>query len=215
MEFSRVVGERRMVRSFSDEPVESATVDEICDLARRAPSAGNTSALDFLVLEGSHVAKYWDVTLPMARRSSFAWPGLLNAAVLVVIWTEPDAYLRRYREPDKASTRLGSSAQAWPIPYWYVDSGAAVMTMLLAAVDRGLGACFFGLFDHEEAIRRRFQVPPERRAVGTVAIGHRANDVRPSQSAMRPRGDLKSVIHRSSWSSADSTDPSDRSDHHR
>ena len=188
-----------MVRSFTGEPVAPAVIDGLCDLARRAPTAGNTAAVEFLVLEGDRAAAYWDVTLPAERRDSFAWPGLLAAPVLVVVWTSPDAYLRRYREPDKARTGLGRGEEAWGVPYWFVDSGAAVMTMLLAARDRGLGAALFGLFDHEEAVRQRFGVPHDRRAVGTIAIGHPASDDRPSRSAARPRPALTEVIHRGCW----------------
>ena len=28
----------------------------------------------------------------------------------------------------------------WPVPYWFVDAGAALMLLLLAAIDEGLGA---------------------------------------------------------------------------
>ncbi len=198
MEFESVVRRRRMVRSFKDVPVDNAVVDQICDLARRAPTAGNTVGIEFLVLEGNDTAAYWDVTFSEERRADFAWPGLLRAPVLIVVWADVDAYLRRYREPDKRHTGLGIATQAWPVPYWFVDGGAAVMTMLLAAEDHGLGAAFFGLFEHEEAVRKRFDVPGDRRAVGTIAIGHRAPD-RLSLSARRGRPDLSDVMHRRRW----------------
>ena len=199
MEFERAVRGRRMVRSFTAEPVAPAVVDEICDLARRAPTAGNTAGAEVLVLEGVTTGAYWDVTLPPERRDGFAWPGLLAAPVLVVVWTDPGAYLCRYREPDKIHTGLGDAEEAWSVPYWFVDGGAAVMTMLLAARDRGLGAAFFGMFEHEEAVRRRFGVPGDRRGVGTIAIGHPAEDDRPSRSAGRSRPDLDEVIRRGGW----------------
>ena len=199
MEFEHAVRRRRMVRSFTSETVPPGVVDEICDLARRAPTAGNTAGVEFLVLEGSEVGAYWDVTLPPERRDGFAWPGLLAAPVLVVVWSHVAGYLSRYSEPDKRRTGLGAGEEAWPVPYWFVDGGAAVMTMLLAAQDRGLGAAFFGMFDHERAVRRRFGVPPDRRGVGTVAIGHPAEDDRPSQSARRGRPPLDEVLHRSGW----------------
>lgn len=199
MEFEEAVRRRRMVRSFTGEPVAPTVVDELCDLARRAPTAGNTAGIEFLVLEGDDTDRYWDVTLPPQRRAGFVWPGLLAAPVLVGVWVDPGAYVSRYREPDKVRTGLGAGEEAWLVPYWFVDGGAAVMTMLLAARDRGLGAAFFGMFEHEQAVRRRFGVPPDRRGVGTVAIGHPAQDARPSRSARRGRPDLGEVLHRSRW----------------
>ena len=72
-----------MVRSFSPRPVPAAEVDRLIDLARRAPSAGNTQASAFVVLEGEQTARLWDVTLPPERRRTFRWPGLLDAPVVV------------------------------------------------------------------------------------------------------------------------------------
>ena len=187
-----------MVRAFTSEPVAPETVDRILALARRAPAAGNADGLDFLVLEGPAVAAYWDVTLPEPRRADFAWPGLLAAPVVVVVWADPGAYATRYRQPDKSRTPLGEGPEAWPVPYWFVDAGAAVMTILCACADRDLGALFFGLFDHEPAVRARFGVPEGRRAVGAVALGHPAPD-RPSSSLRRRRRPLSEAVHRGAW----------------
>lgn len=188
-----------MTRAFTPEPVDSATVEQLVDLARRAPSAGNTAGTEWLLLIGAEeVARYWDVTLPIDRRGGFPWPGLLDAPALVIPWVDPAAYVARYGEPDKARTGLGDGASAWPVPYWFVDGGAAVMALLLAAEDTGLGALFFGLFEHEDAVRERFGVPAGRRAVGVVALGHRAPD-RPSGSAARGRPPLDAVVHRARW----------------
>lgn len=198
MEFEQAVTARRMVRAFTGEPVDPETVDRILALARRAPAAGNADGLDFLVLEGPAVADYWDTTLPEPRRADFAWPGLLAAPVVVVVWADPGAYARRYRQPDKSLTSLGKGPEAWPVPYWFVDAGAAVMTILCACADQGLGALFFGLFDHESAVRARFGVPEGRRAVGAVALGHPAPD-RPSSSLRRRRRPLAEAVHRGAW----------------
>lgn len=188
-----------MVRAFDGRPVDPATVDRLLDGARRAPAAGNTSGRAFVVLEGAETGRYWDVTLPPERRRAFAWPGLLRAPVLVLILTSPAAYVARYAEPDKAGQgALGEAEGAWPVPYWHVDGGMGVMALLLGAVDAGLGACFFGLFDQEAAVLGALGVPDGWRAVGTVALGHSAPD-RPGRSHHRRRPDLSEVVHRGTW----------------
>ena len=156
-----------MTRAYTAEPVDSVVVDEILDLARRGPSAGKTDSLQFLVLDGADVARYWDTTLPVGTRPSFPWPQLLDAPVLVIPWVEPGAYVRRYSEADKVRTGLGEGPDAWSVPYWWVDGGAAAMTILFAAADAGLGALLFGLFEHEDDVRREFGVPDGFRAIGT------------------------------------------------
>lgn len=189
-----------MCRDFLDEAVAAEDLERVLDAATRGPAAGNTHALDLVLLTDSAVARYWALTLPQARREDFAWPGLLRAPVLVLCYVDPDAYVRRYSEPDKADSGLGASREVWPVPYWFVDGGAAVMAMLLTAEDVGLGALFFGQFDHEPSVRRAFGVPAERRALGTLALGHPTRDGgRRSKSATRGRPEVRSVVHRGRW----------------
>jgi nitroreductase len=198
VELSAVIRGRRMCRAFRPEPVAPRVVDGLVDLARRHPSAGNTAGSAFVVLEGPGTGTYWDVTLPPDRREGFPWPGLLVAPVLVVVLVDPAAYVARYGESDKQRTGLGAGEDAWSVPYWFVDGGMAVQNLLLAATGAGLGACFFGLFEHERAVLDALGVPPGMRAVGTIALGHPAPD-RPSASAARPRPSLEQVVHRGRW----------------
>ena len=199
MELTDAVRARRMVRAFTAELVDPAVLDHLCDLARRAPSAGRSQGVDLVVLAGpQEVGAYWDVTLPEPRRSGFRWPGLVSAPALVLVVTDPDAYVERYAEPDKAATGLGAGPEAWPVPYWWVDAGAAVEHLLLGAVEAGLGACLFGVFAHEPAVASAFGIPAPHRIVGAVALGHPAADA-PGRSASRPRRPFDDVVHRGRW----------------
>jgi len=187
-----------MVRAFTPDPVDPAVVDALVDLARRAPSAGHSQGWAFVVLEGDQTSRYWDVTLRAARREGFRWPGLVAVPVLILVLVRPSAWVERYAEPDKARAGLGEDVGDWPVPYWWVDGGMAVEHLLLGAVDAGLGACFFGLFDHEAAVLAALGVPDGWRALGTVALGHPAPD-EPGQSAGRGRRPLGDVLHRGGW----------------
>ena len=199
MEFADVVTSRRMVRAFEPRPIDGDVLERILDLARRVPAAGNTQGLDLVVLEGAQTMRYWDLTLPPERRSAFPWPRLLDAPVLIIPVSSPAAYVERYGEPDKSHTGLGQSESAWSVPYWYVDTAFSAMLAMLAAVDEGLGALFFGQFEHEEAIKREFATPADRRPVGTIALGHAATEQRPSRSSVRPRRSLDDIVHRGGW----------------
>lgn len=194
-----------MVRAFRPDPVEPERLRNLLDLARRAPSAGNVQAVELLVLDTpATVARYWDVTLAEPARASFGWPGLLRAPVLIVVTTSPNAYPRRYGEDDKSATGLGVGTDAWAVPYWWVDAGAVVQNLLLAVVDAGLGACLFGLFDHEAAVAASFGVPADRRLVATIALGWPDPKAdRPGRSAGRSRPDLDQVVHRGAWAPPD------------
>ncbi|GIU83316.1 MAG: NADH dehydrogenase [Acidimicrobiales bacterium] len=186
-----------MVRSFEETPLPDEVVFRVVDAGRRAPSAGNTWGVHFLVLRGrEECAAYWECTLPEHRRGQLSWPGLLRAPVLVVVWVDPAEYRRRYRLPDK---RRSGGPDGWTVPFWFVDAGMAVENMLLAAVDEGLGALFCSVFGGESALRARFGVPESMRAVGTVVLGHPSPDDRPSLSQRRGRPPLEQVAHLGGW----------------
>jgi nitroreductase len=187
-----------MVRNFEDRPVPPAALERILDHARRAPSAGHTQGAAFLVLEGpEQVGRFWDCTFPSpGGRSSFRWPGLFRAPVIVVPCSSKEAYLDRYAEADKGWADRDETR--WPVPYWDVDCGFATMAILLTAVDEGLGALFFGIFEGLPALREAFGIPAGWHPIGAVALGWPAPD-EPSPSLRRGRRPEGEVIHRGQW----------------
>ena len=200
MEFREVVTGRRMCRSFTAEPVAPDVLERVLDAGRRAPAAGNTAGTHLVVLEGpEETARYWDVTLPAPRREGFRWPRLLDAPVLVLPLAEPAAYVARYGEEDKARTGLGAGEDAWPTPYWTVDTAFAAMSILLAAEDEGLGALFFGIFHHPDAVVAALDVPAGLEPIGAIALGHPSGDDAPGRSAARGRPSLGEYVHRGGW----------------
>lgn len=185
-----------MVRAYDDRPVEDAVVARILEAARRAPSAGLSQPVDLLVLtDGDDRARFWELAFPI--QEGYPWPRLFDAPVVVVPLVEPAAYARRFALPDKAAAGL-ADLDAWPAPYWWIDGGAAVENLLLAAVGEGLGASLFGLFVNEREILETFGVPPGHRALGGVTIGHPLPED-PVVSTPLPHRTLDDVVHRGRW----------------
>jgi nitroreductase len=196
MDVRDAITRRRMVRAYVPEPVDPDALDRVLDAARRAPTAGLSDALDLLVLtEASDRARFWDLAFPV--RDDYGWPHLFDAPVVIVPFVEPDAYARRYAQPDKAVAGL-ADLDAWPAPYWWIDGGAAVENVLLAATGEGLGSSLFGLFVNEDEIRRAFGVPDGRRALGGITIGHARSEPR-VVSSPTPRRALRDMVHRGRW----------------
>ncbi len=185
-----------MVRNFDSRPIPAEALERILDNAQRAPSAGFSQGWSFLVLQGpEETGRYWDAVLPAAQRRAFPWPGLLRAPVLIVALSNEQAYRDRYAAKDKR--RSAGAARQWPTPYWHIDTGFAVLLMLLTAVDAGLGALFFAVADIP-ALRSAFGVPESEHPIGAVAIGYPLPDRR-SSSLRRGRREPASVVHRGRW----------------
>jgi nitroreductase len=198
MELTDAVRRRRMTRNFSGKPLDPGVVDDLLEAALRAPSAGNTQGREFVVLEGDETARYWDSTTDSdwrARSSRFA--GLAKAPVVVLAFADPDAYVERYQEPDKASG--GQGAAEWGVPFWFVDTGFSVMTLLLAAADRGVGAAFLGNFRGEGVLAAELGVPDRFRWLGAVLLGEAEDPDPPTTSGLRPRRTLEESVHRGGW----------------
>ena len=50
MDFTELIAKRRMVRNFTDDPVDPRAIERILDIAQRGPSAGFTQGQDFIVV---------------------------------------------------------------------------------------------------------------------------------------------------------------------
>jgi nitroreductase len=183
-----------MHRDFAPTPVDADALERIIAAAFRAPSAGFTQACELLVLTGNQRDLYFDITSP----AKWGFATLVNAGAVIVPLVSSAAYVERYRQHDKVAAGLGEES-AWEVPYWWVDCGAAVMAMLLAVTNEGLGALFYGLDGNERAVLDAFGVPDTMRAVGALAVGHPASNAVTGSAASRPRRDPGSVIHRNGW----------------
>jgi nitroreductase len=195
VELQEAIRRRRMVRNYRDEPVEEATIRSILEVARRGPSAGFSQGQRFVVVtdagtrreiaelggESQYVAEGFD-----------AW--MSRAPVHIVPVADERAYRERYAEPDK----LGDDTELdWPVPYWHVDIGASLMLLLLAVVEEGLAAGFFGVH-RLDGLRDLLGIPDRAHPIGVVTVGHPAPDRR-SGSLGRGWRDLDEVVSWGHW----------------
>lgn len=197
MEFQTVVRRRRMVRRFLDRPVAPEALARILDNATRAPSAGFSQGWAFVVLEGDDRRVFWQHVRPDTPFDPS--PGSLHAAGAVILpLAHKQAYLDRYSLPDKAAFGMGVE-EGWPVPYWTVDVAFATQSMLLTAVDLGLGALFFGIFTGQAALLGALGVPESYQPIGALAVGHPLPGERSSPSLKTGRRPADQVIHHRRW----------------
>ncbi len=190
---------RRMVRDFSDEPVARPLVEQLVANATRVPSAGYSQGFAFVVLTDAGQRRlFWETSSgPEWRGESESVP-LTRAPVVIIPLAHKQAYLDRYARPDKVHTPL-SREEFWPAPYWDIDTGFGVMVILLGAVDLGLGALFFGIFQGEKALMDALDVPEGYRPIGAIAVGHPTAGERSRPELPTGRRRLDEVVRWERW----------------
>jgi nitroreductase len=209
MEFKDVLARRRMVRNYTDDPIDGNALKRVAAAALRAPSAGNSQAVGVVIVSDpairSEIARLADE--PAYVDMGFD-PWISKAPAHLVISVSEKVYRDRYSEPDKLDD--DGSQIDWPVPYWWVDAGASMMAVLLAAVDEGLAAGFLGVHSVPD-LSALLGIPEHFHPIGVVTVGRPAPDRR-SGSLDRPKKTPEDVIFTDRWGSqASSPEPSMRS----
>ena len=196
MDFYTTARRRRMVRNYTDEAVDPAVLERIVDIAQRAPSAGFSQGQSLVVVtEASTRRSIAAIADEEAYTSQGFDPWISRAPVHIVVCISEETYHARYREPDKLSP--DGEEITWAVPYWWVDAGASMMLILLAAVAEGLAAGFLGSHTMPQ-LKELLGIPDAVAPIGVITLGHGAPDRR-SGSLGRGRKPSAKVVHREKW----------------
>ena len=169
MQTWEAIQSRRNVRSFTDQPIPAADLDQILEAGRRSPSSQNWQPWDFiLVTERGQL-----------RELATVWRGAGHvagsAATIVIIGPAADNEFHRAQ----------------------LDLGQAVMAMTLAATDLGVGSCHAGVADLPLA-RELLGFPDDRDWALLVSLGYPADQpLAPVRNPKRRPFD--EVVHRGRW----------------
>ena len=174
MEFRDVVMKRRAVRRFEEGGVEPEVIERIARLAQRTPSGGFSQGQRLVVVTDPALRRAVARACGEEEYEEVFGPWVSECAAQFVPCVSEQIYHRRYQEPDKV-LEDGSEIE-WPIPYWWVDIGATMQTIMLAAVDEGLGSGFIG--PEIDAVRSLLGIPEEFTPIGVMPVGRPLPDVR-------------------------------------
>jgi nitroreductase len=164
MDFFEAIKNRRSIRTYKKQELTQETINQLIDVARLAPSAGNTQAWAFVI-----------ATEPKTKQAlasaAFGQKWLEEASAVFVVCADMKRAEESYGERGKSL-------------YCYQDTAAAIENILLAACAMGLGTCWMGAF-REEEIRKVINAPPHMKPVALIPVGYpdespRARNRRPS-----------------------------------
>jgi nitroreductase len=175
-----------MVRHYEPEAIPRGTLERIVRTLRRAPSGGFSQGQRLIVVTDAdtraRIAQLLHEDDWVARGRE---PWLSVAPAHVVVCTREQDYHDRYNRPDKLALTGGVEIE-WPAPFWYVDAGAAIMLLLLAAIDEGLAGGIYGVTVPEmESFKSLLGIPDEVAVVAGVTIGKGMLDPNASRASSR------------------------------
>ena len=171
METWDAIRARRNVRSFTDEPVPDAVLDQILEAARRTPSSSNQQRWDFVVVTDR------DLLVQLAE----VWRGagfIAHAAAAIALVA-----------PAQEDPRMTASV--------HYDFGQVTMSIMIAAADQGVGSCHTVVMDQELG-RRLLGYPDDHTCTWLLGLGYPAD--RPLTPIRTPnRRPFDEVVHRGGW----------------
>ena len=174
MEFCDLVRSRRSVRSYLDKPVDEQILHEIMEAGMYAPSAVNFQPWYFVVIQSAEqrerlgrvmeqVSRNMEPSLkarfanhPHVAEETVQFIRCLGGAPVCIL-----AFWHKTEYPKKESSIIQSIS-------------AAIENILLAAADKGLGACWMTSpleANAEEEIRAMF-APEHGDLVAAIALGY-------------------------------------------
>jgi nitroreductase len=192
MELREILRRRRMHRAFLPDPIPPEQIERIANVIRRAPSGGFSQGGSIVVVTDEAVRR--DLVDRFEMTGTYAD----DAPVLMVISANEALYHARYNEPDKLAVTDGVEI-TWPVPYWFVDAGALMVLLLMAAIDEGLASAFIGHPEQKKICDDVLGLPDDVVPIGLALIGKPGDDPAPSsrfKSRQRPAEDL---IHWQQW----------------
>jgi nitroreductase len=172
METWQAINTVRVVRKFSEEPIEEAHLERILNAGRRTGSSKNDQHWAFIVIrDREHLAE-------LAKVGDYA--GHLAGATVAVALITPDA------------TGHYNNSVMW-------DSGRAAQNMVLAAWELGIGSVPATVYDHALA-HWLLGLPEDRRCDFLLSFGHPADPEKlTAPNRAGGRVPLSDLVHEERW----------------
>jgi len=143
---------RRSIRKFTGQPVPEKIIIELLEAAMCAPSAGNEQPWQFVVIDRRPLLDEIPKFHPYAKM-------VLEAPVAVLVCGDMDRDLHK--------------------GYWVQDCSAATENLLIAAVEKGLGGVWVGIYPREarvQALRELLEIPENIVPFALIPLGYPAEE---------------------------------------
>ncbi len=196
MQLDEAVHGRRSIRAFLPDPVPREKITKIVDLARWAPSWGNTQPWEIVVADGEKAKDLADLFEEEGRKGVPPRPDIQMPIEF------PDVHKKRYmglgkalltfmgidREDKEARVKhylnmyrfFGAPAVVYlvidgrlNVPYSCLDVGSIGTTLCYAAAQEGLGTIYLAAAMHfPDLVKKVLSIPEDKKIVIGIAMGY-------------------------------------------
>ncbi|MDI6851375.1 MAG: nitroreductase family protein [bacterium] len=162
-----IVKNRSYRRYYEDYKISREMLLELVDLARLSPSSMNLQPLRYIIVNTPERCEliFQNVT----------WAAYLKDWAGPEVGERPPAYIIVLAEKGVSKNYL-------------IDAGLATQSILLGAVEKGLGGCIMGSLNGDK-IRELFKIPDKYEIIYAIAIGKPREKVVIEE--VGPEGDIK------------------------
>lgn len=150
-----ILKNRSYRRFHQDEKIEVETLHELVDLARLSPSARNAQPLKYFL---SNTPELNDKIFP-----HLSWAGYLKDWKGPEKGEQPAAYVIVLNDTDISAN-------------YFCDDGIASQSILLGAVEKGLGGCIIGSLNRLQ-LQRELRLSDNLKIVHIIALGKPKEEV--------------------------------------
>lgn len=171
---------RRSIRKFKPDAVDTQLLKGIVETASYAPSWKHTQITRYIAVEGALKDKIADEGTKMFPNNGNI---IKNAPVLIAVTVIKGR--SGYERDGSFSTDRGDGWQMY-------DAGVASQTFCLAAHEAGLGTVIMGIFDRP-VVSSLLQIPEDRELVALIPIGYA--DEEPVAPRRKPVDELISFLN--------------------
>jgi nitroreductase len=169
LDLFEAIRQRRSIRAYTKEDVSEEEVKKLINAARWAPSAGNIQPWEFIIVRNAETKR-------KLSAAALDQTSIEEAPVVIVVCANQKRSAWGY-------------GQRGVTLYCLQDTAAATQNLLLAAYALGLGTCWIGAFQEDEA-RQALNVPMGVRPVAIIPVGNPAE--KPLAPSRRP---LTEIVH--------------------
>lgn len=179
MDAVKMLKERRSIRKYTDEVISNEVLNEIVDIARFSPSWANSQVTRYNFISDKDIIA--EIADKGVKGFVYNKNTLANTKNLLVL-----SFVRG--KSGKLDPELGVEESEDSTKWEMFDTGLACQTFCLAAHEKGIGTCIFGVIDEKE-LAKIIDLPEGEKVAALITFGY------PTETPVAPpRKEVEEIV---------------------